>query len=115
MGIIPLGMGMPLGIGISGIILPAGIFMSPHMPSGLGAPGGGALLGCGAEAVAGRSVNIPEEPAHVPTKKIATPIQAKAKTAAIIRLRPRRLLPSSLKNPMIDSSRLKRRGASTNE
>jgi hypothetical protein len=103
LGIIPPGMGMPLGIFMSGIFMSAGIFMPQHIPSGLGAAGGGALFGCGAEAVTGCSVNIPEDPAQVPTKKIATAIQANAKTAAIIRLRPRRLLPNSLKNPIVES------------
>jgi hypothetical protein len=100
---IPVGIGMPLGLGMSGIIL-SGIFMSQHMSPGLGAAGGGALSGCGAEAVTGCSVNIPEDPAQVPAKKVATAIQAMAKTAAITRLRSRRSLPSSPKNPIVDSS-----------
>jgi hypothetical protein len=100
---VPLGIGIPLGLGMSGIIL-SGIFMSQHMSPGLGAAGGGGLLGWGAEAVTGCSVNIPEDPAQVPAKKVATAIQAMAKTAAIRRLRSRRLLPSSPKNPIVDSS-----------
>jgi hypothetical protein len=103
LGIIPPGIGIPLGLGMSGIIL-SGIFMSQHMPPGLGAAGGGALSGCGAEAVTGRSANIPEDPAQVPAKKVATAIQAMAKAAAITRLRSRRPLPSSPKNPIVDSS-----------
>jgi hypothetical protein len=109
-GIIPPGIGAPPGIGIppalgiSGIIL-SGIFMSQHMPPGFGAAGGGGLSGWGAEAVTGCSVNISEEPAQVPAKKVATAIQAEAKTAAIRRLRSRRSLPNSPKNPIVDSSR----------
>jgi hypothetical protein len=109
----PLGIGIPLGFGMSGIIL-SGIFMSQHMSPGFGAAGGGGLSGWGAEAITGCSVNIPEDPAQVPAKKVATAIQAKAKTAAIRRLRSRRLLPNSPKNPIIVSSRSgSRRGAST--
>jgi hypothetical protein len=110
LGIIPpgigvsLGIGIPLGLGMSGIIL-SGIFMPQHMSPGFGAAGGGGLSGWGAEAVTGRSVNIPEDPAHVPAKKVATAIQAEAKTAAIRRLRSRRSLPNSPKNPIVDSSR----------
>jgi hypothetical protein len=100
---VPLGIGIPLGLGMSGIIL-SGIFMSQHMSPGFGAAGGGGLSGWGAEAVTGCSVNIPEDPAQVPAKKVATAIQAMAKTAAIRRLRSRRLLPSSPKNPIVDSS-----------
>jgi hypothetical protein len=104
LGIIPPGMGMPLGLGISGIIL-SGIFMPQHMSPGVGAAGGGGLSGWGAEAVTGCSVNISEDPAQVPAKKVATAIQAEAKTAAIRRLRSRRSLPNSPKNPIVDSSR----------
>jgi hypothetical protein len=104
LGIIPPGMGMPLGLGISGIIL-SGIFMPQHMSPGVGAAGGGGLSGWGAEAVTGCSVNISEDPAQVPAKKVATAIQAEAKTAAIRRLRSRRSLPHSPKNPIVDSSR----------
>jgi hypothetical protein len=100
---VPLGIGIPLGLGMSGIIL-SGIFMSQHMSPGFGAAGGGGLSGWGAEAVTGCSVNIPEDPAQVPAKKVATAIQAMAKTAAIRRLRSRRLLPNSPKNPIVDSS-----------
>jgi hypothetical protein len=96
---VPLGIGIPLGLGMSGIIL-SGIFMSQHMLPGFGAAGAGGLLGWGAEAVTGCTVNIPEEPAQVPAKKVATAIQAKAKTAAITRLRSRRSLLSSPKNPI---------------
>lgn len=106
---IPLGAGIPLGFGISGIILSAGICMPQHMPPGFGAAGGGGLSGCGADAVAGRTVNIPEAPTQVPARNVATAIQPTAKTAAITRLRWRRLLPSPLKNPIVDSSRAKRR------
>jgi hypothetical protein len=112
LGIIPPGIGMPLGLGISGIIL-SGIFMPQHMSPGFGAAGGGGLSGWGAEAVTGCSVNIPEDPAQVPAKKVATAIQAEAKTAAIRRLRSRRSLPNSPKNPIVDSSRSGRRGATT--
>jgi hypothetical protein len=100
----PLGIGIPLGLGISGIIL-SGIFMSQHMSPGFGAAGGGGLSGWGAEAVTGCGVNIPEDPAQVPTKKVATAIQTEAKTAAIRRLRSRRSLPNSPKTPIVDSSR----------
>jgi hypothetical protein len=96
----PLGMGISLGIGMFGIILSAGIFMSQHMSPGLGAAGGGGLSGCGAEAVTGRSVNIPDDPAQVPATKVATAITAMAKAAAITRLRSRRLLLRSAKNPI---------------
>lgn len=78
---IPLGMGMPLGIDMSGMDMPQ------HMSPGLEAPGLGGLLGCGAEVVTGRGAGTPEEPAQVPAKKLATAIQAKAKTAPITRLR----------------------------
>ena len=71
----PPGIGIPPGLGISGIIL-SGIFMSQHMSPGFGAAGGGGLSGWGAEAVTGCSVNIPEDPAQVPAKKVATAIQA---------------------------------------
>jgi hypothetical protein len=101
---VPLGIGIPLGLGISGIIL-SGIFMPQHMSPGFGAAGGGGLSGWGAEAVTGCSVNISEDPAQVPAKKVATAIQAEAKTAAIRRLRSRRSLPNSPKNPIVDSSR----------
>jgi hypothetical protein len=104
LGIIPPGIGMPLGLGISGIIL-SGIFMPQHMSPGFGAAGGGGLSGRGAEAVTGCRVNIPEDPAQVPAKKVATAIQAEARTAAIRRLRSRRLPPKSPKNPIVDSSR----------
>jgi hypothetical protein len=99
----PLGIGIPLGLGMSGIIL-SGIFMSQHLSPGFGAAGAGGLSGWGAEAVTGCSVKIPEDPAQVPAKKVATAIQAKAKTAAITRLRSRRSLLSSPKNPIVDSS-----------
>src|ERR1700729_1956558 len=94
-GIIPPGIGVSLGI------IPPGI----GMPLGFGAAGGGGLSGWGAEAVTGCSVNIPEDPAQVPAKKVATAIHAEAKTAAIRRLRSRRSLPNSSKNPIVDSSR----------
>jgi hypothetical protein len=110
---VPLGIGMPLGLGMSGIILAAGIFMSQHMSPGFGAAGGGGLSGWGADAVTGCSVNIPEDPAQVPAKKVASAIQAVAKTAAITRLRSRRSLPSSPKNPIVDPFQSGRRGAST--
>jgi hypothetical protein len=108
----PLGIGIPLGLGISGIIL-SGIFMPQHMSPGFGAAGGGGLSGWGAEAVTGCSMNIPEDPAQVPARKVATAIQAEAKTAAIRRLRSRRSLPNSPKNPIVDSSQSGFRCAST--
>jgi hypothetical protein len=103
-GIIPPGIGAPLGLGISGIIL-SGIFMPQHMSPGFGAAGGGGWSGWGAEAVTGCSMNIPEDPAQVPARKVATAIQAEAKTAATRRLRSRRSPPNSPKNPIVDSSR----------
>jgi hypothetical protein len=118
LGIIPPGIGAPLGIGIllglgmSGIIL-SGIFMPQHMSPGFGAAGGGGLSGWGAVAVTGCSMNIPEDPAQVPARKVATAIQAEAKTAAIRRLRSRRSLPNSPKNPIVDSSQSRFRCAST--
>jgi hypothetical protein len=108
----PLGIGIPLGLGISGIIL-SGIFMPQHISPGFGAAGGGGLSGWGAEAVTGCSMNIPEDPTQVPARKVATAIQAEAKTAAIRRLRSRRSLPNSPKNPIVESSQSGRRGAST--
>jgi hypothetical protein len=108
---IPVGIGIPLGLGMSGIIL-SGVFMPQHMSPGFGAAGGGGLSGWGAEAVTGCSVNIPEDPAQVPARKVATAIQAMAKTAAITPLRSRRSLPSSPKNPIVDSSQSGLRGAS---
>jgi hypothetical protein len=109
-----LGIGMPLGIGVSlgvgigmfGVILSIGIDMSQHMPSGLGASEGlGALGACCCEAFAGPSVNAPEELVQVPAKKLATAIMAKAKTAATVRLRSRRLAPTLLKKPIVESFR----------
>jgi hypothetical protein len=107
---IPLGIGMPLGMGIPlGIGMPLGMDMSgidmpQHMSPGLAAPGLGGLLGCGAEVVTGRGARTSEEPAQVPAKKLASAIQAEAKTAAITRLRSRSLEPSLPKNPIVDSS-----------
>jgi hypothetical protein len=77
----PLGIGIPLGMVISGMDMPQ------HMSPGLEAPGVGGLLGCGAEVVIGRGAGTSEEPAQVPAKKLATAIQAKAKTAPTTRLR----------------------------
>ena len=86
------------------------IGMSQHMPSGLGASGGlGALGACCCEAFAGPGVNAPEELVQVPAKKLATAIVAKAKTAATVRLRSRRLAPTLLKKLIVKSSRSERR------
>ena len=41
---VPLGIGIPLGLGMSGIIL-SGIFMSQHMSPGLGAAGWWRIVG----------------------------------------------------------------------
>ena len=101
-------MGMPLGMVISGMDMPQ------HMPPALEAPGLGGLLGCGAEFVTGRGAGISEEPAQVPAKKLATTIEAEAKTAPITRLRSRSLEPSLLKDPIVDSSHSDWRSASAN-
>jgi hypothetical protein len=101
---IPLGIGIPLGMGIRLGMVISGMDMPQHMSAGLEAPGVGGLLGCGAEVVTGRGAGTPEEPAQVPAKKLATAIQAKAKTAPITRLRSRSLEPRSPKNPIVDSS-----------
>jgi hypothetical protein len=101
-------MGIPLGMDMSGMDMPQ------HMSPGLEAPGFGGLLGCGAEVVTGRGAGTPEEPAQVPAKKLATAIQATAKTAPITRLRSRSLEPSSPKNPIVDSSHLDWRSTSAN-
>jgi hypothetical protein len=119
---IPLGIGMPLGIGVPlGVGVPPGmglgmsfgvsilsidIGMSQHMPSGLRASGDfGASGACCCEAFAGPSVNPPEGLVQVPAKKLATAIVAKAKTAATVRLRSRRLAPTLLKKLIVKSSR----------
>jgi hypothetical protein len=111
---IPLGMGMPLGMGIPLGMVISGMDMPQHMSAGLEAPGLGGLLGCGAEVVTGRGAGTPEDPAQVPAKKLATAIQAKAKTAPITRLRSRSLEPSLLKDPIVDSSHSDWRSASAN-
>jgi hypothetical protein len=108
---IPLGIGVPLGVGVSGAILSEGvpilsidIGMSQHMPSGFGASGA-----CCCEAFAGPSVKAPEELVQVPAKKLAAAIVAKAKTAATVRLRSRRLAPTLVKKLIVKSSRSERR------
>jgi hypothetical protein len=95
----PLGFGIPLGMGILSI----GIDMSQHLPPGLGVSGRiGALAACCCEAVVGPSVNAPEEPLQAPAKKLAAAITVKATTAATVRLRSRSLSPSLLKDPIIN-------------
>jgi hypothetical protein len=105
---IPLGMGIPRGMGMSGIDMPQ------HMVPGFEAPGVGGLLGCGAEVVAGRGARTSEEPAQVPAKKMATAIQTKAKPAPMTRFRPRSREPSSPKNPIVNSFRSDWRSTSAN-
>jgi hypothetical protein len=118
---IPGGIGVSLGVGVSvGVcigmfgailsiripILPIGIDMPQHMPSGLGASEGlGASGACCCEAFTGPSVNAPEELVQVPAKKLATAIMAQAKTAATVRLRSRRLAPTLLKKLIVESFR----------
>ena len=57
---------------------------------------------CCWEAFAGPSVKAPEEPVQAPAKKLATAIVAKAKTAATVRLRSRRLAPTLLKKLIVE-------------
>ena len=111
---IPLGIGIPLGMGIRLGMVISGMDMPQHMSAGLEAPGLGGLLGCGAEVVTGRGAGTPEEPAQVPAKKLATAIEAEAKTAPITRLRSRSLEPSSPKDPIVDSSHSDWRSTSAN-
>ena len=118
---VSLGIGVLLGVGIGmfgailsiGIpIFSIGIDMPQHMPSGLGAPGGlGASAACCCEAFAGPSVNAPEELVQVPAKKLATATTVKAKTAATVRLRSRRLAPTLVKKLIVESFRSERRVA----
>src|ERR1700722_19896969 len=111
---IPLGIGIPLGMGIRFGMVISGMDMPQHMSAGLEAPGLGGLLGCGAEVVTGRGAGTSEEPAQVPAKKLATTIEAEAKTAPITRLRSRSREPSSPNNPIVDSSHSDWRSASAN-
>jgi hypothetical protein len=96
---IPPGIGAPLGIGI----VLSGFFMLQHMPSDLGSAGGGGSSGWGDETATGRGVDICEDVAQAPAKKVATAMHAIARTAAITRLRSRRLLPNPPKNAIVDS------------
>jgi hypothetical protein len=99
-------MGIRLGMVISGMDMPQ------HMSAA--APGLGGLLGCGAEVVTGSGAGTSEEPAQVPAKKLATAIEAEAKTAPITRLRSRSREPSSPKDAIVDSSHSDWRSTSAN-